>query len=75
MPAGFCIICESKGILPTGGDPVERKNMHNVHIPPITLAMEGGAMLPFPIVTDPNGSYTGRPKDPEERPIQDADDL
>lgn len=54
---------------------MERKNMHNVHIPPITLAMEGGAMLPFPIVTDPNGSYTGRPKDPEERPIQDADDL
>ena len=27
------------------------------------------------IVTDPNGSYTGRPKDPEDRPIQDADDL
>lgn len=28
-----------------------------------------------PILTDPNGSYTGRPKDPQERPIQDADDL
>lgn len=27
------------------------------------------------IVTDPNGSYTGRPKDLEEKPIQDADDL
>jgi len=27
------------------------------------------------IVTDPNGSYTGRPQDPEEKPIQDADDL
>ena len=27
------------------------------------------------IVTDPNGSYTGRPRDPEEKPIQDADDL
>ena len=27
------------------------------------------------IVTDPFGSYTGRPKDPEDRPIQDADDL
>lgn len=26
-------------------------------------------------VTDPFGSYTGRPKDPEDRPIQDADDL
>ncbi len=28
-----------------------------------------------PIVTDPNGSYTGRPEDPEEKPVQDADDL
>ena len=27
------------------------------------------------IVTDPNGSYTGRPVDPRERPVQDADDL
>ena len=27
------------------------------------------------ICTDPFGSYTGRPADPEERPIQDADDL
>ncbi len=30
---------------------------------------------PAPIVTDPNGSYTGRPKDPFEKPVQDADDL
>lgn len=28
-----------------------------------------------PIVTDPFGSYTGRPKDGDIRPIQDADDL
>ena len=27
------------------------------------------------IVIDPNGMYTGRPIDPDERPIQDADDL
>ena len=27
------------------------------------------------IHTDPNGSYTGRPLDPHEMPIQDADDL
>lgn len=27
------------------------------------------------INTDPFGSYTGRPADPDERPIQDADDL
>ena len=29
----------------------------------------------YPINTDPNGSYTGRPRDPEDKPIQDADDL
>ena len=28
-----------------------------------------------PIVTDPFGSYTGRPSDPYEKPVQDADDL
>ena len=27
------------------------------------------------IHTDPFGSYTGRPLDPEDRPAQDADDL
>lgn len=27
-----------------------------------------------PIITDPNGSYTGRPLDGEQ-PVQDADDL
>lgn len=24
---------------------------------------------------DPQGMYTGTPKDPEEKPVQDADDL
>lgn len=27
------------------------------------------------IITDPNGSYTGRPVDVKEKPVQDADDL
>ncbi len=27
------------------------------------------------IVTDPMGSYTGRPANPDEKPVQDADDL
>lgn len=27
------------------------------------------------IETDPQGSYTGTPDDPEEKPVQDADDL
>ena len=26
-------------------------------------------------VFDPQGSYTGRPIDPMEKPVQDADDL
>ena len=40
-------------------------------------AMRGNPIVsdPAPIVTDPNGSYTGRPKDPDEKPVQDADDL
>ena len=27
------------------------------------------------IISDPFGSYTGRTKDPYEKPVQDADDL
>ena len=40
-------------------------------------ALRGNPLVPdpAPIVTDPNGSYTGRPKDPYEKPVQDADDL
>lgn len=30
---------------------------------------------PAPIVTDPQGSYTGRPTEEYEIPVQDADDL
>lgn len=44
-------------------------------ISPLPLSGDGIGMIPAPIITDPNGSYTGRPADPEERPIQDADDL
>ncbi len=28
-----------------------------------------------PSHTDPQGSYTGKPEDPNEVPVQDADDL
>lgn len=40
-------------------------------------ALRGNPMVsdPAPIVTDPNGSYTGRTKEPYEKPVQDADDL
>ena len=27
------------------------------------------------IVADPNGSYTGKPKEEGEKPVQDVDDL
>ena len=27
------------------------------------------------IKTDPQGSYTGKPADPNDEPVQDADDL
>lgn len=30
---------------------------------------------PMPVQVDPLGSYTGRPADPFEKPVQDADDL
>lgn len=29
----------------------------------------------FPIITDPFGSYTGLVLQPDEKPVQDADDL
>ena len=35
----------------------------------------GGAAMKKKIITDPNGSYTGRPSDRSETPVQDADDL
>lgn len=43
--------------------------------PPVPMVNDGLMQFPAPIITDPNGSYTGRPLDQDERPIQDADDL
>lgn len=34
-----------------------------------------GDVKPCPIVTDPQGCYTGRPLEQSEQPVQDADDL
>jgi len=52
------------------------KNRRMRWLPPLPLWESGmGPMPGLPIISDPNGSYTGRPLDPEERPIQDADDL
>ena len=38
-------------------------------------SQEGFANMIGLIPTDPLGSYTGRPEDPWEEPVQDADDL
>ena len=35
----------------------------------------GGEAMKKKIITDPNGSYTGCPKNPGEIPVQDVDDL
>ena len=41
-----------------------------------TVFPEAGLMNQIQIpVTDPQGSYTGRPAEAEELPVQDADDL
>ena len=34
-----------------------------------------GEVRPTSIITDPQGSYTGRPIENYEMPVQDADDL
>lgn len=49
--------------------------MRDHRIPPLPLYPDvSGKFLP-PIVTDPLGSYSGRPSEREDRPVQDADDL
>ena len=48
-----------------------KKNAERVSAP-TKRALE---LFPEPSNTDVNGSYTGRPKDKRETPVQDADDL
>ena len=49
----------------------EKKHVHLpvVRAPQNVFDVWGGKVL------DPLGSYTGRPEDPFEQPVQDADDL
>ena len=50
--------------------PYTTKNKH------ITPMEQANAMNQFTAAkTDPMGSYTGRPVDPYDTPVQDADDL
>lgn len=41
-------------------------------IPPVLPIAD---VKPAPIITDPQGCYTGRPIEKYETPVQDADDL
>ena len=54
---------------------MKKENDCKILIPPVMPESSGIAPIPVPIFSDPNGSYTGRPADPSDRPIQDADDL
>ncbi len=40
----------------------------------VDFSMKGGDERDR-IITDPQGSYTGVPEDPYDKPVQDADDL
>ena len=53
---------------------MKNENKGKLIIPPPS-GINGIGMFPMPLITDPAGSYTGRPTDPEEKPVQDADDL
>ena len=41
----------------------------------ILLPSPQGQIRPCPILTDPQGCYTGKPLEQFEIPVQDADDL
>ncbi len=41
----------------------------------IHLPAPMGQVRPCPIITDPQGCYTGKPIEQWETPVQDADDL
>ena len=41
----------------------------------IVLPSPLGSVRPCPIITDPQGCYTGKPLEMMETPVQDADDL
>lgn len=51
------------GILLQGGERMQQKKKDRI------FPDDSGAVF------DPLGSYTGKPDDPDETPVQDADDL
>ena len=52
---------------------VKMKKLFRKKTYPMKKAMEVAMTTAAP--TDPYGMYTGVPKDPKEKPVQDADDL
>jgi hypothetical protein len=48
------------------------KERNGKKIPPVLPIVD---IKPTPIITDPQGCYTGRPIEKYETPVQDADDL
>lgn len=69
------ILCRIRNTEPMEVIDLKKDDDRRILLPPIFPGMSGLAPMPMPIFTDPNGSYTGRPSDPEDRPVQDADDL
>ena len=51
------------------------KNYHESRKKHILLPSPLGQARPCPIITDPQGCYTGKPIEQFETPVQDADDL
>ena len=39
------------------------------------MRKERGSFQDNTIISDPNGSYTGKPNGEDEKPVQDVDDL
>ncbi len=50
---------------------MKKKSTHRVPAP----TKKALSIIEGPSDTDVNGSYTGKPKDETETPVQDADDL
>lgn len=50
------------------------KNIFKKKTDPMEKAMKIARTNPH-VLTDPEGMYTGVPKNPCEKPVQDADDL
>ncbi len=52
-----------------------KKNKNQGRIPPQAKAIVQTYVDEGSLSTDPQGSYTGTPREPGEVPVQDADDL